>query len=178
MHLAVNRCFISRWNSSALTDNLQRDGVSIKSTGGCGAFPHGSGIYILYTKIVQDAYDWYIQNVYGMYAKCIPHFNKLLDTFWKQNLKNYASLILFCQNARYILYTNMLYAFGMHQFWPRENVHHKHYVYNLYTKFKHNVYRNNCVQMNPLFQHILTHLLCTSLLFIANNWAKALKIAG
>ena len=33
----------------------------------------------------------YTTDVYKMYAKCIPHFDKLLYTFCIQNQKNYAS---------------------------------------------------------------------------------------
>ena len=70
--------------------------------------------YILCTKIVQDVYNWCIQDVYNwMYTKGIPHFDKLL-------------------------YTNILYTFCIHQFWSTKSVHHKHYIYNLYTKFIQN----------------------------------------
>ena len=67
-----------------------------------------------------------------------------------------------CQNMEYILYTNILYTFCTHQFWSTKSVYHKHYVYNLYTKFIQNVVQIIVCRLDPLFQHILTCLLCTS----------------
>ena len=48
-------------------------------------YPHGNYVYISYSEIVQDVYNWCIQNIYKMYTKCIPHFDKLWYTFCIQN---------------------------------------------------------------------------------------------
>ena len=39
-------------------------------------------VYILYTKIVQDVYNLFMQNVH---TNCIPHLDKRLYTFCIQN---------------------------------------------------------------------------------------------
>ena len=67
-----------------------------------------------------------------------------------------------CRNMEYILYINILYTFCIHQFWSTKSVHYKHYAYNLYTKFIQNVIQIIVCRLDPLFQHILTCLLCTS----------------
>ena len=40
-------------------------------------YPHRNCVYNVYTKVVLDVFNWYLQNVYKMYTKCIPHFDKL-----------------------------------------------------------------------------------------------------
>ena len=58
--------------------------------------------------------------VYILYAK--------LKELWQLNFvhKMYTKL---CRNVGYVFYT-----FCVHQFWSTKSVHHKNYVYNLYTK--------------------------------------------
>ena len=142
------------------------------------AFPLGNCVYILYTKFAQDVYNWCIQNVYKMYNIFQQTFVYILYTTSKklhqQNIvyKMYTKVcwhvvyILYtkvCQNMGYILYTNILYTFCMHQFWSTSNVDHKHYVYNLYTKFIQNVSTNNCMQNGSListyFDPFVVHFL-------------------
>ena len=43
------------------------------------------------TFCIQKMYKMYTTNVYKMYTKCTPHFDKLLYTFCLQNQKNYVS---------------------------------------------------------------------------------------
>ena len=45
----------------------------------------------VYTFCIQKMYKMYTTNVYKMYTKCTPHFDKLLYTFCLQNQKNYVS---------------------------------------------------------------------------------------
>ena len=45
----------------------------------------------VFTFCIQKMYKMYATNVYKMYTKCTPHFDKLLYTFCLQNQKNYAS---------------------------------------------------------------------------------------
>ena len=68
-----------------------------------------------------------------------------------------------CRNVGYILHTNILYTFCIHQFWCTKSVHHKHYVYNLYTKFIQIASTNNCMQNGSListcFDPFVVHFL-------------------
>ena len=89
-------------------------------------------IHLVYKKCTRCIH-WSILNVYKLYTKCIPPFDKLLYTFCIKNQKNYTSQILhtkclqtfvemwyrcfmqtFFWNVEYILYTNMLYTFCIH----------------------------------------------------------------
>ena len=124
-------------------------------------FPHGNCVYILYTKIVQDVYNWCIQNVYKMYTTFRQAFVYILYTKSKELCQLnfvYKMYTKVCWNVGYILYT-----FCIHQFWSTKSVHHKHYVYNLYTKFIQNVYTNNCMQNGSLisqyFDPFVVHFL-------------------
>ena len=92
-------------------------------------------VYILYTRVCPNVVYILYKNI--LYTKCIQSFVEMWDT---------------------ILCKNILYTFHIHQFWCTKSVHHKHYVYNFYTKLY--AYINVC-RMDPLFQHILTRLLCT-----------------
>ena len=67
-----------------------------------------------------------------------------------------------CRNMGYILYTNILYTFCIHQF----DLKKVYIIKIMYSICIQNSYRM-CVQiigckMDPTFQHILTRLLCTS----------------
>ena len=115
---------------------------------------------------IQHMYNWciqnvVIQNVYKMYTTFRQTIVYLLykksKELWQLNfvIKMYVKV---CRNVKYILYT-----FCIHQFWATKSVHHKHYVYNLYTKFIQNVYTNNCMQNGSLIStYCKTHLLRTS----------------
>ena len=111
-------------------------------------FPHGNCVYILYTKIVQDVHKIYkkcIQNVYHISANfCIYFVYKIKRTMTAKFCKQMYTKV--CWNVGFILYTNMLYIFCIHQFLSTKSIHNKHYVYNFYTKFIQNVYTNNCMQ--------------------------------
>ena len=129
-------------------------------------YPHVNCVYILYTKIVQDVCNWCIQNVYKMHTTFQQAFVSILYTKSKELCQLNFVYILYtkvCRNVEYILYTNILYTFCMHQFWSTESVHHKHYVYNVYTKFIQNVYTNNCMQNGSLisqyFDPFVVHFL-------------------
>ena len=115
----------------------------------------------LYTKV---ECNWCIQNVYNMYTTFQQTFVYILYTKleepWQLN-SVYKVYVKVCWNVGYIFYTYLLYTFCIHWFWSTKSVHHKNYVYNLYTKFMQNVYKNNLCKMDPTFQYILNHLLCT-----------------
>ena len=106
-----------------------------------------------------------------IYTKCIPHFDKLLYTFCMQNRKNCKCQLNFlykiytkvCQNLGYILYTNILHTFCIYPFWCTKIVHHKHYVYNLYTKFIQNVYAYNCIYAEWIPHFNIFWLVCCAL---------------
>ena len=51
--------------------------------------------------------NWRMQNVHKIYTKYITHFDKLLYTFYIQNIV--------CQNVGYILYISILPTFCIHQ---------------------------------------------------------------
>ena len=159
------------------------------------AFPLGNCVYILYTKIAQDVYNWCIQNVYKMYNIFQQTFVYILYTTSKKlhqrNIvyKMYTKVcwhvvyILYtkvCQNMGYILYTNILYTLciqNVYKFVKMRNSFCIHFVYissdllkayiiNMYTICIQNPYKMHIqiivCRMDPLFQHILTHLLCIS----------------
>ena len=102
-----------------------------KSLSKCGIhFVYKHFLYILYTKVCPNM-------GYILYTFCI-HFE----------YKMYTNV---CRNVRYVLYTNILCTFCIHQFWSTESLHHKHYVYNFYTKIIQNVYTNNCIRYLDIF---------------------------
>ena len=104
-------------------------------------------------------YKIYTIDVYKMYTKCIPHFDKLLYTFCIQNHKNYASsskilskggihlvyihfvYILYtkiCRNVGHILYGNIWYTFCIQNLYKSLSkcgiqFVYSHFVYILYT---------------------------------------------
>ena len=99
------------------------------------------------------AYILYTTDVYKMYAKFQQTFADLLYTKSKELCQLnfvYTMWTKVCRNVGYILYTNSLYTICIHQFWSTECVHHKHCVYNLYTKFMQNVCTNNCIKNRSL----------------------------
>ena len=125
----------------------------------------------VYTFCIQHLYNWCIQNVavqnvYKIYTTFRQTFVYLLYIKLKEICQLncvYKMYTNVCGNVAYILYTNILYTFCIHQFWATKSVPHKHYVYNLYTKFIQNVYTNNCMQNGSLISaYCETHLLCTS----------------
>ena len=61
---------------------LYRKGCFKKSQG--KMHPHGNCVYILYTKIVQDVYNWCIQNVYKIYTAFRQAFVYILYTKSKE----------------------------------------------------------------------------------------------
>ena len=75
-----------------------------------------------------------IQNVYCISTNFCIHFVWQLNSVSKMHTK-------VCPNVRFILHTICI-----HQFSSTKIVYHKNYVYSLYTKFRHNVYINNCMQ--------------------------------
>ena len=123
-----------------------------------------------------------------MYTKCITYFNKLLYTFCTQHQKNYTSKILYTKCIQ--KFVDMWYTFGIQKFvkiWDTFCIQYKfvkmrnsfciHFVYissdllkayniNMYTICIQNPYKMHIqiivCRMDPLFQHILTHLLCIS----------------
>ena len=119
-------------------------------------YPHGNCVYISYSEIVQDVYNWCIQNVYKMYTKCI-HFDKLWYSFLCTRLKQlyqlnfvYKMYTNVCQNIEYILY-----RFCIHQFWSTKSVQHLHYVCNLYTTIIQNECTNICMLNGSLISTYL-----------------------
>ena len=83
-------------------------------------------VCILYTNLCRNVEHFvYKYFVYILHKFCIQKIQKRWDTF---------------------CYANILYVFCIHQSRSTKNVHHKHYLYNLYTKFIQNAYTNNCMQ--------------------------------
>ena len=110
------------------------------------------------------------QNVYKSLLKCGIHF--------VYNHFVYILHIRVCPNVVYILHKNILYTKSIQSFvemWDTivcknitncihfiKSVHLKHYVYNFYTKlYAYIIVYIIVCRMDPLFQHILTRLLCT-----------------
>ena len=113
-----------------------------------------------------------IRNVYKCLSKCGVHFV----------YKHFAYILYtkVCQNMGYILYTNILYTLciqNVYKFVKMRNSFCIHFVYissdllkayniNMYTICIQNPYKMHIqiivCRMDPLFQHILTHLLCIS----------------
>ena len=126
----------------------------------------------VHTFCILKLYKMYTTDVYKMYARFQQTFADLLYTKSKELCQLnfvYTMWTKVCRNVGYILYTNILYTICIHQFWSTKSVHHKHYVYNLYTKFMQHVYTNNCIKNRSLISTFFTHLLCTFKLIIANN---------
>ena len=126
----------------------------------------------VYTFCILKLYKIYTTDVYKMYATFQQTFADILYTKSKELCQLnfvYKMWTKVCRNVGYILYTNILYTICIHQFWSTKSVHHKHYVYNLYTKFMQHVYTNNCIKNRSLISTFFTHLLCTFKLIIANN---------
>ena len=75
-----------------------------------------------------------------------------------------------CRNVGYILYTNILYTFCIHQF-DLQKVYIIKIIYTIYIQNSYRMYVQIIVcKRDPTFQHILTCLLCTaSLLIIVHN---------
>ena len=107
-------------------------------------------IYILYTKIVQDEYNWCIQNVYKMYTKSIgtlfqQAFVYILYTKSKELMpakcciQNVYNNLLKC-GMGYILYTNILYTFYIIHFVYLQNVYKNLSKYGIYFVYKHFAY--------------------------------------
>ena len=111
-----------------------------------------------------------------MHTKCIQIVYKMYNTFRQTfvyilytKLKELWQLILhtkciqkFTENVvykhfLYILYTSILIY--------KKCLHHKNYVYNLYTKFRENVYTNNCMQngfhISTYFDLFVVHFLAS-----------------
>ena len=102
----------------------------------------------------------------------------------------YEMYINVCRNVVYILYTNILYisciqkfvkiwdtfciqTFCIHFVCINSDVPQTYIINIMYTICIQNSYKMYLqiivCRMDPLFRHILTHLLCTSELIIANN---------
>ena len=117
-------------------------------------------IRLMYTKCIQNVYHIKINSkskelcqlnfVYKMYTQVCRSMRYIV-------YKVYTKL---CRNMGYILYTNILYRFCIHQFWSTKSVHHKHYLYNLYTKFIQNVYTDNCMQNGSLISTYFWPVCC------------------
>ena len=94
------------------------------------AFPLGNCVYILYTKIAQDVYNWCIQNVYKMYNIFQQTFVYILYTTSKKTTpakyctQNVYKSLLTC--GIHFVYKS-LSKYGIHFVY-------KHFVYTLYTK--------------------------------------------
>ena len=116
-----------------------------------------------------------IQNAYKSLRKCGILFVYIL-------------CIKMCRDVGYILYTNILYTFRIHQFWSTKSVHHKRYVYNLYTKFIQNtklkglwaakIYIQNLykILINITVQKL--HIIRTSIKFVYKTCTKCKKVLG
>ena len=90
-------------------------------------------VYILYTKLKEL---WQLNFVYKMYTKV-------------------------CRNVGYILYTNILYTKYISS--DLQKVYIIKIMYTICIQNSYRIYIQIIVcKMDPLFQHILTHLLCTS----------------
>ena len=146
----------------------------------------------MYTKLVQDVYNWCIQNVYHISTNfCIHFVYKIKRTtpakFCMQNV--YKSLLkcgiyYVYKHFVYILYTFCIqkcvkicdtFCKTFVKMWDTFCIYFVfinsdllkariiNIIYKFYTKLIQNVYIQIIVcRMDALFQHILTHLLCTS----------------
>ena len=105
----------------------------------------------------------YIQNVYHISTNFCVHFvykikRIMADKFCIQNL--YKSL---SKCGIHFVYKHFVYIL----YWSTRSadLHHKNYVYNLYTKFIQNVYTNNCMQngshISTYFDPFVVHFLAS-----------------
>ena len=100
---------------------------------------------ILHTKCIQkfvEVWDAFCIQMWDTF--CIQMWDKFC--IYTNILYTFCTLKFVEMSDTFCLYTNILYTFCIHQFWSTKSVHHKHYVYNLYTKFIQNVYTKNCMQ--------------------------------
>ena len=120
-------------------------------------------LYKIYTtdvhKIIQNVYKikkptppkFCIQNVYKSLSKCGIHFV----------YKHFVQILYtkVCRNMEYILYTNILYIFCIHFVYISSDLLKADIINIMYTKMYIQII---VCRMDLLFQHIFTHLLCTS----------------
>ena len=95
-------------------------------------------VYILYIKSKELCQLNFVYKIYTNVCRNLEHF------VYKHFAYKMCTKV--CRNVGYILYANILYKFCIHQFWSTKSLHHKHYAYSLYIKFKQNVYTNICMQ--------------------------------
>ena len=143
-------------------------------------------IQLMYTKCIQNVYKMYttfrqtfvyilyrkskelcqLNFVYKMYrykrlSKCGIHFvcKYCVYILYTKCIQKFVGMLY----VGYILYTNILDTFCIHQLWSIKSVHRKYYVDNLYTKFIQNVYTNNCMENESListyFDPVIVHFL-------------------
>ena len=103
--------------------------------------PHGDCAFILCTKIVQDVYNWCIQNVYHILANLCTHFvYKIKRTmpakFYIQNV--YKSL---SKCGMLFVYKHFVYKHFVFKSLSKYRIHFvcKHFVFILYTKVCQNM---------------------------------------
>ena len=120
-------------------------------------------LYNLYTTDKYKMYTKYIQNVSHIPTNVFIHFvykvkRTMAAELCIQNVNKSLS------NMGYILYTSFI-----HQFCSTKSVHHKNYIYNLYTKLIQNVYTNNCMQNGS---HISRYFDTFVVYSLGNNWSQ------
>ena len=116
-------------------------------------------IQLMYIKCIQNVYKikkttppkFCIQNVYKSLSKCGIHFV----------YKHFVQILYtkVCRNMEYILYTNILYIFCIHFVYISSDLLKADIINIMYTKMYIQII---VCRMDLLFQHIFTHLLCTS----------------
>ena len=129
-------------------------------------------VYILYLKVCQNM--GYILYANISYSFCIQKFVKIWDTFCVKT---------FCIHFVYILYTKYIQKFVkrwdtfciqkfcIHLACINSDLLEAYIINIMYTICIQSSYKMymQIIRMDSLFRHILTHLLCTSQLIIANN---------
>ena len=135
-----------------------------------------------YTFCIQKLYKMHTTGIYKMYTECMQNVYHILTNFWI----HFGNKIKRTMPAKFCFVkmrdTFCIQTYCIHLVCINSDLQKMCIINIMYTICIQNSYimyiEIIVCRMNPLFQHILTHLLCTSLLFIANNWAKDLKIAG
>ena len=101
-----------------------------------------------------------------MYTKFIQKFVEMWDTFCLQTFSKYFVYKMYtkiCRNMGYILHTNILYTFCIHQFWSTESVHYEHYIYTIRIQNYTECHTNNCMQngsfISTYFDLFVVHFL-------------------
>lgn len=126
---------------------------------------------IFFLSFFNEDSGFHAQDLIFLLLKCVFCFTGIF-TKNASNIEEYIGIFMY--NFIYNMYTNIFrnvgyifYTFCIHQFWPTKSVHDNNYVYNLYTKFKQNVYKNNYIQngspistfSGPFAVHFLSYVI-------------------